>query len=190
VTRTVRRVSLALAAALAGALAAGCPLPQPLAEVARTPDGGSVSTPILLPDTASPGGTVVYVTRDCAAGAQLTLSVQGEDFDTAESVEARWFVNYQESNTGYRGSTIATPSSDPSNPGRTIQPFTFVAYEAGATMPLDAIDVVDLVISNNFLSLADPTQPFQRAAPPPYVTQSYRWVFQYLDATDQRSRCP
>jgi hypothetical protein len=188
---TAPRALLALAAAaFAAALAAGCPLPQPLAEVARTPDGGSVSTPILLPDTASPGGSTIYVTRDCATGAQFTLTMSGEDFDTAESVEARWFVNYTSVNTGYRGSTDVTAATDPSNPGRTVQPFTFIAYQAGETRPAGAVEVVEVVISNNFLGLGDPTPPFQRAAPPPYVTQSYRWVFQFLDATDARATCP
>lgn len=184
------RAALALAAAGAAALVAGgCPLPQPLAEVART-DGGSVSTPVLLPDTAVPAGAIVYVRRDCAAGARFTLSIEAEDFDTAESVEARWFVDYQPSNTGYRGSTDVTPSGNPNDPSRVVQPLTFAAYAAGASMPAGAVDVVDVVVSNGFLPISDLTQPFQRAAAPPYVTQSYRWVFQYLDAGDARGSCP
>jgi hypothetical protein len=176
-----------LLAPLAGALlvaAGGCPLSQPLPEVARTVDGGTVATPILLPETASPAGTVVYVRRDCTTGALFTLTINGEDVDTDETVEARWFRNYQQGNPGYKGSTQATPSADPSDPTRTVEPFAFAAYGPGDTKPVDTIDVVEVVISNNFLGLGDLTAPLQRAAPPPYVTQSYRWVFQYVDAND------
>jgi hypothetical protein len=184
-----RRAALAAVAALPLALAA-CPLPQPLAEVARTVDGGSVTTPIILPEKSIPPDTVVLVRRDCPPpGAQFTLGATVEDVDTEELVEARWFVDYQpEIPAGYVGSTDVPPSADPNDARRSVGAFVFRPYDYGVAVPLH---IVDVVVSNNFLLLSDPTPPKQRAAPPPFATQLYRWVFQYVDAGDPRGRgCP
>ncbi|HEX7624714.1 MAG TPA: hypothetical protein VF400_14150, partial [Anaeromyxobacteraceae bacterium] len=153
-----------LLAPLAGALlvaAGGCPLSQPLPEVARTPDGGAVSTPIVLPDTAIPQGAVSYLAKDCPGGAGITFSASIEDLDTNEAVEARWFRNYvsTQGSTGLLSDVLNVPASaDSSNPLRVVPPLTFVAY-----LPTHAasgpVDVVDLVVSNNFLALEDPTPP-------------------------------
>ena len=181
-----------LLAPLAGALlvaASGCPLSQPLPEVARTPDGGTVSTPIILPDTAIPQDAVSYLAKDCSGGAGITLSASIEDLDTNEAVEARWFKNYVSTPglTGVLSDVLNVPSSaDPSNPLRVVPPLVMQAYPPGGAAPRP-VDVVDLVVSNNFLALEDPTPPVQRAAPAPYVTQSYRWVIQYVDQTDKRA---
>jgi hypothetical protein len=182
---TRRTVSLAFTAAVGLALAA-CPLPQPVPDVARTVDGGVVTIPIILPESAVPADTTVYVKKDCAGGAQFTLGATVEDPDTIETVEARWFVDYLPNNPGYRGNSFpVSATGDPNDPLRPIPPLA---------LPFDAADtatfhVVDVVVSNNFLSLNDTTAPFQRAAPPPFETQVYRWVFQYVDTTDARGRC-
>lgn len=185
-----------LLAPLAGALlaaAGGCPLSQPLPEVARTPDGGTVSTPIILPDTATPPGATSYLAKDCPGGEQLTLSASIEDLDTEEAVEVRWFKNYvsTQGSTGLISDVLNVPASaDSSNPLRVVPPLVIQAYPPGGAAPLP-VDVVDLVVSNNFLALEDPTPPAQRAAPAPYLTQSYRWVIQYVDQTDTRAPpCP
>jgi hypothetical protein len=182
----VRRAALLTAAALPLALAA-CPLPQPLAEVARTADGGSVSTPIILPETALPPDTVVLVKPDCPPPrfAQFALSATVEDFDTEEPVEARWFVNYRPAvPTGLLTSDLVPSSGDPNDPRRPITPVVFQPY--GSSGPPAPLDIVEVVVSNGFLALADlTTQPLQRAASPPFLTQSYRWVFQY----DPGGRC-
>ncbi len=184
----MRRAALlaACALAVAGTLAA-CPLPQPLAEVARTADGGSVSTPIILPDTAQPADTVVLVRNDCGPAAQFTLSATVEDVDTDESVEARWFLDWRPDATGLVADDSVPASGDPSNPQRLLAPFVFRPFALKRTTP--PLDVVEVVVSNSFLPLADPTQPFQRAAAPPFVTQSHRWVFQYVDPATVGARC-
>lgn len=180
----MRRMALLAAAALPLALAA-CPLPQPLAEVARTVDGGSVSTPIILPETAEPRDTVVLVKPDCASPPQFTLSVTVEDFDTEELVEARWFVDWLPDRSGLLEADEVTASSDPSDPRRPVTPVPFSPY-AFDKPPRTGTHVVEVVVSNGFLALSDRTQPFQRAAAPAFLTQSYRWVFQY----DPGGRCP
>jgi hypothetical protein len=185
-------VTRRLLAPLTGALlvaAGGCPLSQPLPEVARTPDGVTVSTPIILADSATPPGAISYLAKDCPGGAQLTLSASIEDLDTDEAVEARWFKNYVSTPglTGLLSDVLNVPSSaDSSNPLRVVPPLIIEAYPPGGAAPRP-VDVVDLVVSNNFLALEDPTPPVQRAAPAPYLTQSYRWVIQYVDQTDKRA---
>jgi hypothetical protein len=185
-------VTRRLLSPLAGALlvaAGGCPLSQPLPEVARTPDGGTVSTPIILPATAAPPDAIIYLAKDCPGGAQLTLGASFEDIDTAEADEARWFKNYVPTPglTGLLSDVLNVPSSaDPSDPVRVVPPLLVQAYPKGGAA-LQPVDVIDLVVSNNFLALQDLTPPPQRAAPPPYLTQSYRWVVQYVDQTDKRA---
>ncbi len=180
---THRSIALLVGALLLGV--GGCPLPQPLPEVARTPDGGSASTPIVLPDSATPPGPVSFLARDCPNGAQVTLGATVEDLDTSEAVEARWFANYASVSgaTGLLDVVTVPASADPSDPLRIVPPLVFVPYHAGGAAPR-AVDVVDLVVSNGFLPLGDPTAPLQRAAPAGFVTQAYRWVFQYVDRTD------
>lgn len=180
---------LPLAAALPFALSlAGCPIPQPLAEVARSADGGAVSTPIILPETAVPTDTVVRVKPDCPAPAQFTLSATVEDLDTDESVEARWFVDWRADSPGLLTDDPVSASGDPSDPRRPIPPVPFSPYTYGKP-PASSMHVVEVVVSNGFLPTTDLTQPFQRAASPPFLTQSYRWVFQYVDSTDPGGRC-
>ena len=181
---------LLASAAIAGALALpGCPIPQPLAEVSRSADGGAVSTPTILPDSALPADTVVLVRTDCNPAAQFTLSASLEDVDTEESVEARWFRDYRADNTGLLSDDDVPAAADPSDPLRVIPPLVFRPYGFDASRTVGQLHVVEVVVSNRFLALSDPTQPFQRAAEAPFVTQSHRWVFQYVDPSAPGARC-
>ena len=175
----MRRAALLALAALPLALAA-CPLPQPLAEVART-DGG-VSTPIILPETAVPTETTVFVRTNCNPP-QFTLTATVSDLDTDEFVEARWFLDWNPNTPTLLADTAVPASGDPNDPLRPIPPLVF---QPQATAPQH---VVEVVVSNNFLATSDGTQPFQRAAPPPFQTHSYLWVFQFVGPTDSRGRC-
>jgi hypothetical protein len=181
--------SILLAAAALPLALAACPLPQPLAEVARTADGGTVSTPVILPETAQPAGTVVPVRTDCDPPARFTLSATVEDLDTEEVVEARWFVDWVPDRATLLAENVVPASGDPSDPRRAIPPLPFSPYTYDSEPLPGTTHVVEVVVSNGFLPSSDPTQPFQRAAAPPFVTQSYRWVFQYVDATDTSGRC-
>jgi hypothetical protein len=179
----VKPVALLAVLIVAYALTA-CPLPQPLAEVARTADGGTVSTPIILPETALPTGAIVPVQTDCDPSAKFTLSATVEDIDTEELVEARWFLDYGTDHAVLLGDDFVQAADDPSDPRRAVTPIVFQPYAYG--LPPDVeIHVVELVISNRFRPLDDPTPPLQRAAEPPFLTQSYRWTFQYT----QGGRC-
>jgi hypothetical protein len=178
--------ALAVVAVLAAGAAAlgGCPIPQPLAEVSRV-DGGSTTTAIILPETASPSATVVLVSRDCVPDPLFALSATIEDTDTADVVEARWFVDY----APVRGPSsvpqfvegAVQPSPDPRIPLRGLAPYAFSPYAYGGTSA--ALHVVEVVVSNGFLPVQDPTQPLARAALPGFTTQTFRWVFQLVDAS-------
>lgn len=179
--------ALLLAVPAIGLTLAACPIPQPLAEVARSADGGAVSTPIILPDSAQPGDSVVLVRNDCGPSAQFALSATVEDLDTDESVEARWFLDWRPDAPGLVADDPVPASGDPSNAQRLIAPFVFRPF--ALARPTPSLDIVDVVVSNGFLPLGDPTQPFQRAAAPPFVTQTHRWVFQYVDPAAPGARC-
>jgi hypothetical protein len=171
------RAALALAAAGAAALVAGgCPLPQPLAEVART-DGGVVSPPRIVTESAAPADTVVLVTRSCAS-AVFSLGAQVEDLNTAEAVEARWFVDYRPDAAANPLIQQVPAADDPTNPIRVVQPYAFDALLAGTTAPLH---VVELLVSNGFQPISTTNPPQNRAALPGYETSIYRWVFEYVD---------
>jgi hypothetical protein len=185
---TRRTLPFALAAAVGLALAA-CPLPQPVPDVARTADGGAVTIPVILPETAIPPETIVLVLPNCeGAGAQFTLGATIEDFDTTEIIEARWFVDYRDDNTGVQfQEPQVQPSPDPNVPLRALTPFIFAPYTFGRSTGTP-LHVAEVVVSNGFVA-NDPTLPRNRSVPPPFETQVYRWVFQYVDASDARGRC-
>jgi hypothetical protein len=176
--RTVRCASRSLTLGILSLALTACPLPQPLAEVARTADGGTVSTPIILPETALPADTIVPVRTDCAPAARFTLSATVEDIDTEEAVEARWFLDYGTDHAVLLGDDAVPSADDPSDPRRAITPIVFQPYGYGVPPSIE-LHVVEVVVSNSFLPLDNPTPPLQRAASPPFLTQSYRWTFQY-----------
>ena len=175
-----RRVGLAVAAAAlaaaAAALVAGCPLPQPLAEVARV-DGGTVAPPRIVAESAVPPDTTILVSRSCAT-AVFSLGAEVEDVNTTEAVEARWFVDYSPDVVQIPFVETVPASADSSNPIRTVPPYAFDALKAGTAAPLH---VVELVVSNAFQPISTTSPAQNRTAQPGYETAVYRWVFQYVD---------
>jgi hypothetical protein len=169
-------VAVAAMAALAAALAAGCPLPQPLAEVARV-DGGTVSPPRIVAESAVPSDTIVLVSRSCAT-AVFSLAAEVEDVNTTESVEARWFVDYSPDVVQIPLAQVVPADADSSNPIRNVPPYSFDALKAGTTAPLH---VVELIVSNAFQPISTTSPAENRSAQPGYETDVYRWVFQYVD---------
>ena len=82
-------LSLLLSAGLAG-----CPLPQPLPEY---PTSGIITPPRIQSDQVTPIDTVLLI--DAACSSDLTaqvfvLSASLIDENTFETVEARWFIDY------------------------------------------------------------------------------------------------
>lgn len=184
-TGTVRRVSLALAAsALAAALLAGCPLPQPLAEVARV-DGGVISPPRIVTESAVPSDTIVFVSQGCTA-AVFSLGAEVEDVNTLEAVEARWFVDYQPAVPQIPLSQPVPAADDPANPIRAVEAYPFDAIAWGSGVPLH---VVELVVSNAFKPITPTDARQNHSAQDGFETAIYRWVFQYVGAGDARGRC-
>jgi hypothetical protein len=184
-----RRAATVAAAGLALALAA-CPLPQPVPDVGRV-DGGTVPTPHILPESAVPSETVVFVNSACRTPPVFSVSATVEDANTIETVTARWFVDYGIDGTALTmspqgGEAQVLPSQDANDPLRPLDPFLFRPYQFGKDVPLHVLEVV---VSNGFLPLNDSTPPLNRAAPLPFEAQAFRWVFQYVDPADTRGRC-
>lgn len=199
----------------------GCPLPQPLPEYSP----GAVTPPRIVVDDSvtqmSSAGTVVPVPAGCTGtaptfvlGSQLagstTPAVTGaqiRDSNTVETIEARWFVNYDPTNSIRAGSvlqdTIAPVVPTPPDPTlRTIQTYTFHPYQVGsATDPtvqgnaVGALHVVELVVSNGFrIDGADPTATWKpgdplpfRAPAPGFEVQVFRWIF--VNVTPSTAPC-
>jgi hypothetical protein len=185
VTPTRRRVSIALStAALLAALAAGCPLPQPMAEVARI-DGGTISPPRIVAESAVPTDTIVLVSRGCST-ALFSLGVEVEDVDTTEAVAARWFVDFRPDVMQVPLEQPVPAANDPTNPIRVVQPYAFQALPTSTSTPLH---VVEVVISNAFQPISTTSSQQNLSAQPGFETAVFRWVFQYVDATDPRGRC-
>jgi hypothetical protein len=181
----VRIAAVALAVALAG-----CPIPQSLPEY----PAGTITPPRILADELLGNGAVVLVPSGCTGPAPTyVLSPRSVDSNTIESIEARWFVNYDFRDPAWsriwRQDVIA-PNADTTNLTRVIPPFTFQPYQAqppfgtppvaGPPYPDPGIlRVVELVVSNGFDPAAVNTVvPAANRAPlPGFETQVYRWVF-------------
>jgi hypothetical protein len=172
---------------LGGALMvwAGCPLPQPLPDVARI-DGGAIAPPRVIVETAQPPDPVVFVRPDCAPGAAFTLTALLEDTNTSEQVIARWYTDYRADVLQFPLEQPVPAADDPTNPERQVQPFVFVLPPSDPAVP---VHVVELIVSNGFFPLSSDNVQ-NRLAQAGFETSLYRWVFQYVAATDARGRCP
>lgn len=195
----MRRAAL-LALLAAWVPLAGCPLPQPLPEYSS-----STNTPprILVDDQLAPrnsdfDGAVTFVPASCATVApSYTLSTRIVDTNTVESVEARWFVNYDfrdapwnEIQNPNSQPIVIGPNPDTTNLVRVLPTFPFSPYSKpppyGTTPPLSGppwpqagvVRVVELVVSNGFDPGVVGTTPGGNRSPRPgFETQVYRWVF-------------
>jgi hypothetical protein len=180
-----------------GLVLAGCPLPQALPEYSA----GTVTPPrIVVDDQLAPrndafDGAVTFIPAGCTS-LMRSLSAQIVDNNTVESVEARWFVNYDYRDASHSRiwkSSVIGPNGDTTNLTRAVQAFTFDLYDPpppyGAPSLLgppyrDAgvLRVVELVVSNGFDPSATPdvvgnVPAVNRAPRSGFETQVYRWVF-------------
>jgi hypothetical protein len=178
--------------ALAGALAlAGCPIPQ------AVPDypAGTITPPRILVDGVDGNEEAVhFVPASCTTPEPVfPLSARVLDTDTIETIEARWFVNYDARfllNYRPMDTALVPPDPDPNVLVRQIPQFVFQPYQhppapgtgsgSGPTYPEPGlVRVVDLVVSNGFDPQAETTVyplPF-RTPLPGFETQVHRWVF-------------
>lgn len=178
------------AAALLGAALAACPLPQPLPEVSRV-DGGSVTPPRFLTDTASPADALVEVAASgCESAPVFTLGVDVVDDDTTERVDVRWFVDYatDQSNSVIRSREDLEGPADETQTIRKITPFTFKPLDFGAAV--GTTHVVEVVMSNGFYpegteGLALPNRTAQAG----FEVQVFRWSFRIVPDVASGGRC-
>jgi hypothetical protein len=164
---------------LALAALAGCPLPQPLTEVANTGQAGT-PPPRILTDSILPSGTMVRVARSCTPSPSFTLKASVHDDNPLEQIDARWFVDYAPDPYNarpYHSDVILAPP-DSTQVQRAVPPLALVFPVPDAAL----VHVVELVVSNGFYALDDPAAPLpNRSAQPGYETQIFRWVFEYVD---------
>jgi hypothetical protein len=193
---------------------AGCPLPQPLPDY----PAGTVTPPRLLvdslinPPATDAGSPVVFVPAGCTTTApSFKLSAKVNDPITMETIESRWFVNYDARSTQSRTPAqlpdTIPPNQDTSNLIREVPPFTFYPYDfeppLGAppqtATPIPSFEypypgilrVVELVVSNGFdpSPVTTTSELPNRKTVTGFETQVFRWVF--LSVPESSSvRCP
>jgi len=186
-----RRTIAALAAAIA---LAGCPLPQPLPDY----PAGTVTPPRIVVDQISRGETVVKVPASCPTPPVYELTAGLIDVNTIELVRARWFINYNPTD-----SSRYTPLQQDDIPGidatppvteRTVPPYTFRPYDGFPTIEgtggnsgqnVGAVHVLELVVSNGFdpAAVSPPAALPNRTPLPGFETQLHRWVFLTVNAS-------
>lgn len=179
----------ALAAVAASAALAGCPIPQPLPDY----PAGTVTPPRIVMDQIAQRDTVVRVPTNCTSTAPTyDLAATLIDVNTIEVVRARWFINYDPSDssrfTPIQQVDIPGVDANPPVTTRSVPVFTFRPYDGfptiggtggGSGRNVGAVHVVELVVSNGF----DPDASGPPAVLPnrtPLVgfeTQGYRWMF-------------
>jgi hypothetical protein len=179
------------AASLAGALLlAGCPIPQPLPDYPP----GSVTPPRILVDEIAGDSSVTLVPANCTTGEPVyALAARVVDTNTIETIDTRWFVNYDPRFLLYYHpwqNDPVQPDPDPTVLTRVVPTFQFQPYQyppppdlgggPGPPYPDSGIvRVVELVVSNGF----DPTAVTTSFAMPyrtpriGFETQLHRWVF-------------
>lgn len=186
---------------------AGCPLPQPLPNY----PAGTVTPPRILMDPLAQAQSFIPVPAGCTGTApSYGLAAQLVDDNTSETVTARWFVDYDRSNSARCApavpeNVITGPGDQAKDPThRSVPAYLFAPYDhepvLGGTDPsgLGVIHVVELVVSNRFdanvdqVSLCTPDvpatiYPFRMPASQGGVhfeTQTYRWVFVNMPPSD------
>jgi hypothetical protein len=200
-------------AAAALALLAGCPLPQPLADY----PAGTVTPPRILMDQLTPREAVIRVPAGCTGAApSWDLHASLVDTNVDEAVTARWFVDYDPTNSARCApavpqSVIEGPGQQAQDPThRAVPAYRFAPYDHSAVLGGGAsasapgvVHVVELVVSNRFDAAADDmalcvpgsTAPFAfrtaaRDGTVQFETQTYRWVFVSEPASVAGVPCP
>jgi hypothetical protein len=202
----VRRAALLLAAVALGL--AGCPIPQPLPDY----PAGTVTPPRIRMDEQLQqwDGAVTLVPANCTTLAPYVLSARVVDTNTFESIEARWFVNYDFRDLAHSqiwDRAVIGPNADTNNLVRAVPPFQYEPYRydppylttarfdgttPGSRFP-DAgiVRVVELVVSNGFdPGLVNTIAPGVNRTPQAgFETQYHRWVFLTVPESPA-VRCP
>ncbi len=180
-----RRPPVALRAALAALLVAGagCPLPQPLTDIAGQGKTTLTTPPLIVTSSVTPADSVILVATGCTAP-HFALDLQVEDLDVTEQVEARWFVDYAPPyDVGIQRTDLIPGPEDPTAVTRTIPTFDYQPD------PAASLHVVEVVVSNGFAPSGNSGPLPNRSPADGYQTQIFRWVFQLVDPTNPAARC-
>jgi len=201
----VKRATLALALVLAG-----CPIPQPLPDY---PPGTITPPRILVDEIAGDGNPIIFVPSDCLSTEPLyPLAARIFDSNPIETVDTRWFVNYDPRFAAYSRTwreNPVPPNAETTNLLREVPPrignaqqfFDFEPYqhppahdapwpEHGSPWREPGIlRVVELVVSNGFDPEASSTPLPNRKVKPEFETQVHRWVFLTVPESSEHP-CP
>lgn len=183
--RAARRV---LAAGLALAALAGCPLPQPTPGVGQVP-GRTYTPPRIITGSVVPSETIVDYEPDPAKcptsttggtdpGALFEVSATAAEEITTNTVVARWFVDYAPKDPLYsvcRQENVIPPPTDTAEVQRPLPTYTFRPADF-ETYPAVRVHVVEVVISTAFASTCLVGDQNHNPATG-YETQLFRWIF-------------
>jgi hypothetical protein len=188
------------AALTAAILLVGCPIPQPLP--GSSPGEPKTPPRVIVDDTVrqvSPPDPIVRVPSGCATAPTFQMQAWIRNVDTAETVVARWFVDYdlarQPSVVPQQEDEIAAPANTSSDPTlRQVPTFRFPPYQyasplgtgGGNGAVAGAVHVVELVVSNGFDPSSDAvtaTLPYRKPSLG-FEVQLYRWVFVTVPPSD------
>ncbi|MBI5066665.1 MAG: hypothetical protein HZB56_00380 [Deltaproteobacteria bacterium] len=158
-------------------LLAGCPLPQALPETVAGGTGGF--GPRIAFELVAPQSTFVDVGKACATPPRFDLHATVVDRDQLEAVKARWFVDYHPA-TNFGIARQDDAAGNGQDFLRPLPSFAYVLQDGAGEYP---VHVVDLVVSNGFkdLDLSADALP-NRMPVPGRDTQTFRWVFRYVDS--------
>ncbi len=175
------RRGLAVAVAGMTAVLAGCPFAQPVPGVSASPDGGTVTPPRIDTQSVLPAGTVLrYETNGTCpnGGPAFSVSANVKDENTDDSVEARWFVDYQPLDPRQKLPVVTPPYVSPAQEfGVTDRPIPPFVFEPTLPWSSESTHLVELVISNGFAPESPGNVLPYRSPLPGFETQVFRWVF-------------
>jgi hypothetical protein len=177
----MNRATLLVALVLAAPLGTGCPIPQTVPEY---PKGTSITPPRIVAETAVPTSerSVIRVPMGCPAPT-IEMMASLVDENTSETVESRWFLNYDKDDSS-RYIPVQPPDriqppleGDPNATTREIPSYPFKPYDWIADV--GTLQIVELVLSNGFPPADEEVgQPLPYRTPlPGFETQVFRWVF-------------
>lgn len=164
-------------AALAALLLAGCPLPQSIPSSVGNGPGLQI-----VFERMSPQSTFVDIAKGCSSRPTFTLRGTLSDVDLGEKIEARWFADYDPATRfGILRQDTDVLDGNGTDVLRPMPDFVYAPPDWGG--PTYDVHVVEVVVSTGFDPRANQLElPLPNRTSSSGQSQSFRWVFRYVDA--------